>query len=171
MIETERLLLRPQRLEDFEPAFALYSNPEVVRHIGDGRPGTRQDVWFRLLRAVGHWQLLGYGLFAVVEKQTGRFVGETGLADFKRGLGEDFDPYPEAAWIMAAEVHGKGYATEAASAAHDWSDRQRGLRRTVCIIDPPNSGSIRVAEKLGYRVVGERPFRDATVLMFERLPA
>ena len=168
MIETERLILRPQMLADYEPAYAVYSDPNVVRHIGDGKPGTRQDVWFRLLRAVGHWQLLGYGLFAVIEKTTGRFVGEAGLADFKRGLGEEFDAYPEAAWIMAAEIHGKGYGTEAAQAAHDWMDQTHGRRKTVCIIDPPNRSSIRVAEKLGYRLIGERPFRDGSVLMFER---
>lgn len=171
MIETERLLLRRHTLADYEPAYAIYSDPNVVRHIGDGKPATRQDVWFRLLRFVGHWQLLGYGLFAVIEKETGRFVGEVGFADFKRGLGDEFDPYREAAWIMAAETHGKGYATEAARAAHDWFDRTHGRQKTVCIIDPPNTGSIRVAEKLGYQLIGERPFRDASVLMFERRPA
>jgi RimJ/RimL family protein N-acetyltransferase len=110
MIETERLILRQNRLEDFEQAYAIYSDPDVVRHIGNGQPGTRQDVWFRLLRFVGHWQLLGYGLFAIIEKASGRMIGETGFADFKRGLGDDFDPFPEAAWILASDMHGKGYA-------------------------------------------------------------
>ena len=117
MIETERLILRKHALDDFEPAFAMYSDPKVVRHIGDGKPGTRQDVWFRLLRFAGHWQLLGYGLFAVVEKASGCFIGEVGLADFHRGLGDDFDPFPEAAWIMASSAHGQGFATEAMDAA------------------------------------------------------
>jgi len=168
MIETERLILRQNGLEDFEQAYAIYSDPDVVRHIGNGQPGTRQDVWFRLLRFVGHWQLLGYGMFAIIEKASGRMIGETGMADFKRGLGDDFDPFPEAAWILASDMHGKGYAEEAATAAHRWFEDNRGKQRTVCIIDPPNTASIRLAEKLGYRSMGERPFRDSTVMMFER---
>ena len=139
MIETERLILRKHTLDDYEPAYAMYSDPIVVRHIGDGKPGTRQDVWHRVLRFAGHWQLLGYGLFAVEEKASGNFVGEVGLADFHRGLGDDFDPFPEAAWIMAASAHGKGYATEAMHAALTWFDDNRGRQRTVCIIDPPNT--------------------------------
>ncbi len=170
MIETERLILRHNRLEDFEQAYSIYSDPDVVRHIGNGQPGTRQDVWFRLLRFVGHWQLLGYGMFAIIEKSSGRMIGETGMADFKRGLGDDFDPYPEAAWILASDVHGNGYAMEAATAAHRWFEENRGRQRTVCIIDPPNTASIRLAEKLGYQSMGERPFRDSTVMMFERTP-
>jgi len=170
MIETERLILRQHRLDDYEAALAMYSNPKVVAHIGDGKPGAAQDVWHRILRCVGHWQLLGFGIFAIEEKASGRFVGETGLADFHRGLGEDFDPFPEAAWIMAVEAMGKGYASEAARAAHDWHDRNRGPRRTVCIVDADNLASIRVAEKLGYRPTGPRPFRGGEVLGFERVP-
>jgi RimJ/RimL family protein N-acetyltransferase len=170
MIETERLVLRQNQLEDFEQAYAIYSDPEVVRHIGNGKPGTQQDVWFRLLRFVGHWQLLGYGMFAIVDKESGRMVGETGFADFKRGLGDDFDRFPEAAWILASDMHGKGYALEAATAAHRWFEDNHGTQRTVCIIDPPNTASIRLAGKLGYRLIDERPFREATVLAFERQP-
>lgn len=170
MIETERLILRPHKLDDFEPAYAIYSDPVVVRHVGDGKPGTRQDVWFRLLRFAGHWHLLGYGVFVIEEKATGRVVGETGLADFHRGLGDDFDPFPEAAWIVASDTFGKGYATEAAKAAHDWFEQTRGRQRTVCIIDPDNTASVRVADKLGYRLIGERPFRNDKVLVFERRP-
>lgn len=171
MIETQRLLLRQPVLTDLKAISAIYADPDVVRHIGDGKPGTQQDSWFRLLRFAGHWQLRGFGYFAVMEKETGVFVGNVGLASFMRGLGDDFDPYPEAGWVLAASAHGKGYATEAAQAAHDWFDREHGPQRTVCIIDPPNAGSIRVAEKLGYRLMGERPFRDSSVLAFERLPA
>ena len=114
--------------------------------------------------------MLDYGFFAVIEKQTGLYLGQTGFSDFQRELGGDFDPYPEAGWMFAQAAHGKGYATEAALAAHEWFDRERGRQRSVCIIDPPNTASIRVAGKLGYRAIGERPFRDASVLAFERLP-
>jgi RimJ/RimL family protein N-acetyltransferase len=170
VLETPRLILRQHRLTDFEPAYAMYSDVEVTRHIGNGKPATRQDVWHRVLRFSGHWQLLGYGMFAIVEKATGRFVGETGLCDFCRELGPDFDPFPEAAWIMARDSFGKGYATEAARAAHEWHEANRGPQRTVCIIAPENHASLRIAQKLGYRAIGPRGYRDETVTVFERTP-
>lgn len=170
MIETQRLLLRRNTLEDFEAIRDMYVDPEVIRHIGVGKPATAQESWFRLLRLIGNWSAFGYGFFSVIERSSGRFAGLVGLARFHRELGEDFDPFPEAGWSLASWAHGKGFATEAATAAHDWFEAQRGRRRTVCIIDPGNDRSIRVAEKLGYRLMGPRQYRDETILVFARNP-
>ena len=63
VLETPRLLLRPHTLDDFPATFAMWSDPEVVRFIG-GRPFTREEAWARLLRYVGHWTMLGYGMGA-----------------------------------------------------------------------------------------------------------
>jgi RimJ/RimL family protein N-acetyltransferase len=169
MIETTRLFLRPHALEDFNNFYAMSSDPAVMKFIAPEKPVTREEAWVKLLRNAGHWALLGYGLFVIFEKESGRFVGNTGLADFHRGLGGDFDPYPEAAWALAAWTHGKGYATEAAAAAHDWLAEQRKPSRTVCIIDPENTASLRVAEKLGYRRFDEVEYKEKTVIKLERL--
>jgi RimJ/RimL family protein N-acetyltransferase len=85
-------------------------------------------------------------------------------------LGTHFDPFPEAAWVLAKAAHGKGYATEAVQAAHDWFFAQRAMSRTVCIISPENLASVRVAERLGYRAFNEASYKGSTVTMFERLP-
>ena len=132
------------------------------------QPMSREDCWNRLLRFAGHWSLLGYGLLLVEEMQTGRVVGEVGLADFHRGLGDDFDPFPEFAWMMASEVHGRGYATEAARAVLDWMEAGFAPGRTVCIIDPENAPSLRVAEKLGFEVFGKAAYKDKPILKLER---
>jgi RimJ/RimL family protein N-acetyltransferase len=170
MIETERLLLRRNAVEDFQAISEIYTDPEVIKHIGVGQPASAQDSWFRLLRHVGHWTLFGYGFFTVVEKASGRFAGLVGFADFHRELGVDFDPFPEGGWTLATWAHGKGYATEAAIAAHSWFEETHGPRRTVCIIDHDNEPSIKVAKKLGYSLVGPRAYRDESILVFERLP-
>jgi RimJ/RimL family protein N-acetyltransferase len=167
MIETARLTLRPPKLEDFEPIHAMRSDPEVVRFVG-GKTLSREEAWHRLMRSAGHWSLLGYGLFVVVERASGAMVGEVGLMRGERSLGETFDPFPEAAWILARDHHGKGYATEAAQAAHDWFDRTQGARRTVCIINPQNAGSLQVAHKLGYRSFGTTCYHDDDLTMLER---
>lgn len=167
MIETERLLLRPHRLVDFEDSFALWSHPETVRFIS-GTPATEEESWHRLMRYGGFWQLLGYGIFAVFERATGHFVGEVGLADFRRGLGPTFDGTPEAAWVMASVAHGKGYAHEAAAAAHDWFAATHGAQRTVCIISPENEPSLRLAARLGYAEFSRAPYKGNSVVMLER---
>jgi RimJ/RimL family protein N-acetyltransferase len=168
MIETDRLILRPHRLEDFEPMAAMFAEPAAMRFLTGGKPTPREEVWNRLLRYVGHWAVFGFGLFAIHERNGGRFLGETGFADFHRELGSDFDPFPEAAWVMAGAAHGKGYATEAAEAAHRWLEMRNGPARTVCIIRSDHHRSIRVAERLGYRKLRVAGYRDAEVTVFER---
>lgn len=167
MIETERLLLRPPALADFEPIAAMSADPSVSRFVG-GKPSTREESWHRLLRYAGSWPLLGYGLFCAFEKAGGAFVGYAGLGLFERGLGARFDRDPEAAWALAAAHQGRGLATEAARAAHDWLEERLGIGRTVCIIDPDNGASLKVAAKLGYARFGEASYRDKSVLMLER---
>jgi RimJ/RimL family protein N-acetyltransferase len=167
MIETERLLLRPYREEDLDELFAMNSDVRILKYLGN-TPNTRAESWMRLLRNVGHWSLKGFGVFAIFEKETGRFVGNTGLAHHERGLGEQFDPFPEAGWVLAHWSHGKGYASEAALAAHRWFDARGEARQTVCMIAPENSSSLRVAEKLGYRDFGRSEYKDAAVILFAR---
>lgn len=170
MIETERLLLRPHTLKDFDDMLAVSSDVGVMRFLARNVPSTANEAWTRLLRNIGHWSALNYGQFAVIEKQSGLYAGDTGLADFRRELGDDFDLHPEAAWVFAGRVHGKGYATEAARAVHEWFDRTRGRMRTVCIVHPENAASINVARKLGYAAYGEAIYKDDRVIKFERLP-
>jgi RimJ/RimL family protein N-acetyltransferase len=167
MIETERLALTKPTLADLEASYAMNSDAVVARFIG-GKPASREDVWNKLLRNIGHWASYGYGIFAVREKVGGAFVGEVGLAHFSRGFGDAFDPFPEAAWVLVSGAQGKGYAAEAAAAAHAWMDRSHKLQRSVCIIHPDNRASIRLAERLGYTGFGETNHRDARLTMFER---
>jgi RimJ/RimL family protein N-acetyltransferase len=163
-IETERLVLRPHRAEDFDDLAAMWADPEVTRFIG-GRPSTTEESWARLLRYGGLWTLLGFGYWAVRDRATGRFFGEVGFADFRRGIG--FDGVPEAGWILAPRAQGKGFAGEAVRAALAWADR-RGWARSVCIIDPGNAPSVRLAEGSGYREIDRVTYKDHPVILMER---
>jgi RimJ/RimL family protein N-acetyltransferase len=167
MIDTARLRLRPHRLEDFEPWFAMFQDRSLFRFIHAPAP-TREDAWNRLLRYAGHWALLGYGLFAVFDRADGAFLGEVGLADFHRALGPDFDGVPEAAWILTAAAQGRGLALEAVSAAHEWLDGAKAPARTVCLISPENAPSLRLADRLGYVAFGACTYKDSACTMFER---
>ena len=167
MIETERLVLRGFRSEDFPHVAATWADPEVVRHIS-GRPLTEEETWARFLRNIALWPMLGYGYWAATEKGTGRYAGDVGLADFKREIDPSLKGVPEIGWVLARWSHGRGYATEAAQAALRWLESARGTQRTVCIIDDQNRASVRVAEKCGYREFARTQYKGSTVVMLER---
>ncbi len=166
-IETERLVLREYRIEDFPLVAATWADPEVVRHIS-GHPLTEEETWTRFLRNIALWPMLGYGYWAATEKSTGRYVGDVGFADFKRGIEPSVKGVPEIGWVLARWAHGSGYATEAAQAALRWLERALGPQRTVCIINDENRASVRVAEKCGYREFARTEYKGSAVVMFER---
>jgi len=166
-VETDRLILRGHRLDDFADSLALWTDPESVRFIS-GKPSTQEEVWARMLRYAGHWSLLGFGYWVVTDKVTGRFVGEVGFGNFKRDIEPSLDGMPEIGWVLAPHGHGKGYATEAARAAIAWGETHFGPVRTACIIAPENGPSIRVAEKCGYREFRRTTYKDQPTIMFTR---
>ncbi len=145
----------------------MWGDAAVTRFIG-GKPSTREQVWARLLRYVGHWTLLGFGYWVIQETTTGRFVGEVGFADFKRDIEPSFGDAPEIGWVLAPWAFGKGFAAEAAQAALGWMDAAFGARRTVCMIDPKNVASLKVAEKCGYREYARTRYGDEPTILHER---
>ena len=145
----------------------MWADPVVTRHIG-GKPATSEESWTRLLRYAGHWTLLGFGYWAVEEKATGMYVGETGFADYKRILDTPLSNAPEIGWVIAPAWHGKGYATEAVQAAVAWGDAHFGPVQTTCLIEPENLASIRVAEKCGYHELQRTVYKDKQGLIFVR---
>jgi RimJ/RimL family protein N-acetyltransferase len=153
VLETERLCLRPAERTDLEPAAAMWADEGVVRFIG-GKPRSRQEVWFALLRGAGLWAMVGHGYWVVTDRATGEFLGEGGFAEFKRGLPEHLVPGPEAGWAFAPAAWGRGIASEAVGAMHEWLDANRpGI--SSCVIEPANIASAKVAAKMGYVQTGE----------------
>jgi RimJ/RimL family protein N-acetyltransferase len=142
----------------------MWGEPTVTRHIG-GRPFTREDVWARILRYIGHWTALGYG-FWVVRDRAGKFVGEVGISNFKRDLVPPIE-YPELGWALASPMQGKGYATEATLAALAWGEKHVGPRYS-CMIDPGNGASLRVAQKCGFVEKRRVTYHGDTAIVFVR---
>ena len=167
VIESERLILRGHRKEDYPDCAAMWAHPDVVRYIG-GRPFSGEEVWARLLRYVGHWCWMGYGFWAVEEKSSGAFAGELGFGEFKREMEHSIQGIPEIGLVLAPRTHGQGYATEAVRAVVAWGDRHFGSARTVCLIHPDNHRSVHVAEKCGYKEMERTFYKGQPAIVFER---
>ncbi|AZO80646.1 MULTISPECIES: GNAT family N-acetyltransferase [unclassified Bosea (in: a-proteobacteria)] len=148
-LETERLVLDLHGVEHFEPLCQMWGDAAVVHHIG--QPSTPQEAWMRLLRYRGLWPLLGYGYWALTEKTSGRFVGDLGFADFHRAIEPPIRGIPEAGWVLASWAHGRGFASEALTAALAWLDRQSEHEGAVCLIAPGNQPSLRLARRFEFR--------------------
>jgi RimJ/RimL family protein N-acetyltransferase len=122
-----------------------------------------------MMNYVGHWAVMGFGYWAVEEKSSGQFIGEVGFADFKRGIEPSIKGLPELGWALASHVYGQGFATEALQAAIAWGDARLSSGKTVCIIDPSNLASIRVAEKCGYCEIMRTTYNGAPTVIFTRV--
>lgn len=151
-LETPRLLLRPPTAADL-PARAVYDqDAEVKRWIGGvlGAGGS----WRSAATAAGHWHLHGYGMFSVIEKATGRWIGQVGP---QQPAGW---PGTEVGWALVRDAQGRGYALEAATAAMDFAVDQLGWTEIIHCIVPENVASIRLARRLGSSILRQATMPD-----------
>ncbi len=146
-IETDRLILRVPRREDFERYAELFGNVEAVRHISSGL--TRSDAWRRFLQMPGAWTVQGFAMFSLIEKSTGLWVGQAGPWQ------PEGWPGTEVGYSLHPEAWGKGYATEACTAAIDWVFDVLNWTDVIHCIAPANTASQSVARRLGSRILGK----------------
>ncbi len=145
-IETDRLILRPTRPEDFEGWAQLMGDGENSRHIGGPQP--RAVAWRGFLSVAGAWAIQGHGMFSVIEKAGGQWIGRLGPWQ------PEGWPGTEAGWGLLREAWGKGYATEGSAAAIDWAFERLGWTEVIQPIAPDNLASQRVARRLGSSLQG-----------------
>ncbi len=141
VIETGRLLLRVPEVRDFDAWAELDADEEAMRFIGGVE--TRAGSWMGFAAAVGMWQLRGAGLFSVIEKSSGQWVGRIGAWLPEDALGT------EIGWAMAPAFWGTGFATEGARAAMAWAFETLGWQEVIHCIHAENTRSIAVARRLG----------------------
>jgi RimJ/RimL family protein N-acetyltransferase len=161
-LETERLLLRPFSESDVEPMLEILQDPDVVHYVGDRHVPTRQETWRMVAGWLGHWELRGYGQWAIEERASNQLVGRAGIinpADW---------PGPEVGYLLGKAWWGRGFATEGARAAMDWGFGEIGFgfADLLSLIDPANKRSIAVATRLGESARGETEIMGHHVLVY-----
>ena len=158
-IETPRLILRAIAREDFDAWAAFMADEESARFIGGAQP--RAAAWRGFLTMAGAWTIQGFGMFSVIEKASGRWIGRIGP-----WMPEGW-PGTEVGWGLAREATGKGYASEAATAAIEWAFANLGWTEVIHCIDPANLPSQALARRLGSRNLRPGklppPFEKATI--------
>jgi RimJ/RimL family protein N-acetyltransferase len=140
-IETARLILRPPEERDLDGFAEMMADEDAARFVGgvQGRAGA----WRGMAAMAGSWALRGYGMFSVIEKSSGRWIGRLGPWQ------PEGWPGAEIGWGLTPSAWGKGYATEGAEAAIDWAVDHLGWDDVIHCIAAENTPSARVAERLG----------------------
>jgi RimJ/RimL family protein N-acetyltransferase len=156
-LRTERLVMRGFREEDLDALAEISADGEVTRWVGDPDGLSREETWRRLAYFVGHWELRGFGQWALFEQATGELVGRAGL------LQPEGWPGLEVGWLVARPFWGRGYAPEAGRASLEWARDALGAEHVISLIEDHNHRSARVAEKLGMTVEGRTRILDGKV--------
>ena len=141
VIETARLRLRPPAAEDFEAWAAFQADPVASRFLGGPQP--RAVAWRSLVAMAGAWSLFGFGMFSVIEKARGRWLGRLGP------WRPDGWPGAEIGWGIVTAAEGHGIACEGASAAIDWACDVLGWDDFIHCIAAGNDRSEALARRLG----------------------
>jgi RimJ/RimL family protein N-acetyltransferase len=171
-LTTARLILRPPTQADFDGWAQMCSEEETMRFIGG--VVSRDAAWRQLATMAGAWALLGYAMFSVIEKESGRWIGRIG--PWRPGGKEGNWPGDEVGWGVCAAAQGKGLAYEAASASLDWAFDTLGWESVIHCIDKANAPSIALAERLGSTVQRENvsmpaPYEDIKVDLYGQTKA
>lgn len=159
-LETKRLILRAFQPQDFDAYAQMCGDPEVMRYIGNGEPLSREQSWRNMALMVGHWQLRGYGMWAVEERKSGEMIGRIGFWQ------PEGWPGFEIGWMLGRSYWGCGLATEGAKAALDYAFQEMQQPKVISLICPENTASIGVAKKLGEKLEGTTKVFAREVLIY-----
>lgn len=162
VIETERLALRLLTLDDLDALAAIYRDKDVRKYFPEGtltREQTKEELEWIINVYYGQY---GFGLWATTHKETNEFIGRCGLLPWTI----DGSPEVEVAYLLAKAYWGQGLGTEAAQAILAYGFERLRLSRLICLIDPANEASVKVAMKIGMRLEREAEIEGDLTLVY-----
>jgi len=162
-LQTDRLLLRAYRIEDFE-GFAEFYGSERSQY-ADG-PVSRAGAWHWFAAGAGRWALVGYGAWAIERAEDGAYIG---IISLNHPIADKQER--ELGWLLWEGYEGQGYASEAAKAARDFAVGTLNWDSFVSYISRDNHSSIRLAERLDAQFDPQATaIADAETLVYRHLP-
>ena len=160
VIETPRLILRRFVSDDANDLAETLCDPDNMRHYPAPFSRSGVDAW--IVKSLVRYAEHGYGLWALIEKNSGQLAGDCGL--MLRMV--DTVPETEVAYHLARRFQGRGLATEAARACMEYAFHELGKRRVISLIRPENLSSWRVAERNGMTVEKETEWAGLPHLVY-----
>ena len=151
-LETERLILRQFKNDDWKELHDYYSDPIAIKYTV-GRRFSEGETWLTMCGMIGHWHIRGYGPYAVVKKSTEKVIGVAGF-----WFPNDW-PSPEIKWALAPAFWGKGFAREAAKAVQIAGQKYLKDIQLISFINAKNQRSIKLALSVGASFEQETDFR------------
>ncbi|MBK1877084.1 GNAT family N-acetyltransferase [Pelagicoccus mobilis] len=143
MIETERLILRPFLESDFEGAKSVWGDRETMSFYPE--PYSDERIKKAITKQIGTFEEGGYGLFALIEKESTCFVGDCGITVQDIDGAQEF----EIGYHLNRSFWGRGYAVEAALAVKRYGFETLKLQKLCSYMESAHQQSRRVAEKVG----------------------
>lgn len=165
-IETERLLLRELLLTDADGMFELDSNPNVHLFVGNKPVRDISESLDQIINIQQQYKDFGTGRWAVVLKETGEFIGWSGIKFIKNEINNHKDFY-EIGYRFIERHWGKGYATEAGKAFMDQAFNEMKVDAIYAYADAGNGNSRRILEKLGLRYVNSFEYEGESEVWYE----
>jgi ribosomal-protein-alanine N-acetyltransferase len=162
-LETQRLIIKPSALEDFDDLYTVQSDPDVMQYIGQG-VRSKKEVQESLKKIIAHYQKHGFSLGSVFEKNSGLLIGQAGL--FYLGFNE-LQADIEVSYRLKKQYWGMGYATELTKALITWGFNNLTIDKLIAVVRPENKGSRKVLEKSGMDYAGNTNYQGKDVLKFE----
>ncbi|MDE5936390.1 MAG: GNAT family N-acetyltransferase [Ruminococcus sp.] len=150
-METRRLILREYTSEDFDALYEMMSDSETMRHYPSpfDEEHTREWIEWNLK----NYKEYGFGLWAVVLKETGKFIGDCGIT--MQNI--DGEMFPEIGYHINKKYWRQGFGSEAAGAVRDWAFENTEYDCLYSYMKYTNIGSCSVAVKNGMKKIKEYP--------------
>lgn len=149
IIETKRLLLREYQMDDFNDLYEILSDPETMKHYP--KPYDEKGTIRWLEWSINNYKQYGFGLWAIVLKETGEFIGDCGITLQKI----DNELLPEIGYHINKKHWKKGYAKEAGIAVRDWGFNNTNYECLYSYMNTTNIASFSTAASLGMKRVKE----------------
>lgn len=156
ILETSRCLVRETMPEDVEEFYRIYREPAVTRYTEELYSDIEEEKQYAREYMEAVYAFYGFGIWTIVEKSSGAIIGKVGF-EYREGF-ED----PEIGFVIGVPWQRKGYAIEVCRAVLDYGWRALDFQRVRALVEPANTASLGLCEKLGLRIEGKTRINQRT---------
>ncbi len=159
---TNRLIIREMTLDDLEELYELYSDSAITRFLEPLYENREEEIEFTRAYIKNMYGFYGYGMWALIHKDTGRLIGRAGLNN--RELDKEIQI--ELGYMIGVPYQRQGYAYEACSEILKFAVDKLECYRVNCFVDRENEASIVLVNKMGFEYIQEVQFEKEKLSLY-----